>query len=170
MSERRHPNVVNIEEVAPTSQSNGKFVLEHRALGRAVSAKQLGCGMITIPPGKTAWPNHYHCANEESMYVLSGTGTARIGDAKVEIRAGDYIAFPTGKAHAHSTTNTGTEPLVYLCFSTMITTEVVGYPDSKKLAMSSWAFGEDGAPKPIVRAIYREKDQVGYFDGELEES
>ena len=91
---RRHPHVVNIEEVQPTEQAQGKFVLKHRALGRAAGAKAIGCGVVEIPPGKTAWPFHYHHANEESIYVLSGTGTARIGDAKVEIRAGDYIAFP----------------------------------------------------------------------------
>ena len=168
MSERRHPNVVNVDEVPPQSQANGKFVLEHRALGRAAGARGLGCGMITLPPGRTAWPHHYHCANEESIYVLSGTGTARIGDAKVELRAGDYVAFPPGPAHAHQTTNTGTEPLVYLCFSTMITTEAVGYPDSNKLAMSSWTRGDDGAPKPILRAIFRAQDQVDYWDGEVE--
>lgn len=169
MTARRHPNVVNVEEVAPTNQANGKFVLEHRALGRAAGARQLGCGMVTIPPGKVGWPLHYHCANEEAMYVLSGIGTARIGDDKVELRAGDYVAFPAGKATAHQTLNTGSEPLVYLVFSTMIPTEVVGYPDSKKLGILAWSFGEDGVPKPNVRAIYREKDQVGYFDGELDE-
>lgn len=168
MTARRHPHVVNVEEVAPTSQANGKFVLEHRALGRAAGGKQLGCGMVTVQPGKTAWPFHYHCANEESMYILSGSGTARIGDDKVEIRAGDYIAFPAGKT-AHQTINTGTEPLVYLVFSTMISTEVCGYPDSNKLAAYSWQLGDDGLPKPLVRAIYREKDQAGYFDGELDE-
>lgn len=168
MSERRHPHVVNVDEITPTSQANGKFVLEHRALGRAVKARQLGCGMITIPPGKTAWPHHYHSANEESMYVLSGTGTARIGDATVAIRAGDYLAFPAGKATAHQTTNTGTEPLVYLCFSTMITTEVVGYPDSGKIGVSNWQFGDDGMPKSNLRALFREKDQVDYWDGELD--
>jgi uncharacterized cupin superfamily protein len=170
MSERRHPNVVNLDEVQPTESANGRFVYQHRALARAVGARQIGCGLVEIPPGKTAWPHHWHCANEEAMYVVSGTGTARIGDARVAIRAGDYLAFPVGPACAHQTTNTGTEPLVYLVFSTMHTTEVVGYPDSKKLGAASVEVAADGNRKPVIRALFKDDTQVGYFDGEtLEE-
>jgi uncharacterized cupin superfamily protein len=160
----RHPNVVNVEDVPQTEQANGKFALKHRALGRAAGARAIGCGMIELAPGKTAWPMHYHHANEESIYVLSGSGTARIGDASVAIRAGDYIAFPTGPAHAHQTTNTGSEPLIYLCFSTQNLVEVVGYPDSKK---HGFAAGEpDGSLVSLVRQLHFDSAQVGYFDGE----
>lgn len=168
MSERRHPNVVNVEEVQPTQSENGKFVYTHRALGGAVGARMIGCGLVEVPPGKTAWPYHYHCANEEAMYILSGTGTLRIGDARVELRPGDYIAFPTGKDTAHQSLNTGSEPLRYLAFSTKLTTEVVGYPDSNKIGASSMVFGPDG-PKPVFRGLYQADVQVGYFDGELDD-
>jgi uncharacterized cupin superfamily protein len=170
MSERRHPHVVNFEEVQPTESTNGRFAYTHRALARAAGGRQIGCGMVELAPGKTAWPHHWHGANEEAIYVVSGTGTARIGDARVPIRAGDYLAFPTGPGTAHSTTNTGSEPLIYLAFSTMLTTEVVGYPDSKKLGASSVEVTADGTRKPVARALFKEDSQVGYFDGEsLEE-
>jgi uncharacterized cupin superfamily protein len=165
MSERRHPNVVNIDEVEPTQSERGRFAYTHRALGGAVGARMIGCGLVEVPPGKTAWPYHYHCANEEAMYILSGTGTLRIGDQRIPLRPGDYIAFPTGKETAHQSLNTGDEPLRYLALSTKITTEVVGYPDSGKLGASSVALGPDG-PKLVVRGLYKADAQLDYYDGE----
>jgi uncharacterized cupin superfamily protein len=162
----RHPNIVNITDVPTDEQTNGKFALKHASIGRAVGARQIGCGLIELAPGKTAWPMHWHSANEESIYILSGTGTARIGDATVAVGAGDYIAFPVGPANAHQTTNTGTEPLRYLCFSTANPVEVVGYPDSQKLGAIASERKPDGTVTTVVRALFFDKDQVGYWDGE----
>lgn len=166
MSERRHPHVVHHQEVEPTEQAHGKFALRHRALAQAVGGRGIGCGMVEIPPGKAAWPFHYHCANEEAMYVLSGSGVARIGDARIAIGPGDYLAFPPGPATPHQTINTGAEPLVYLVLSTMLTTEVVGYPDSKKIGALAATVGPDGVRRPLLRALFREETQVSYYDRE----
>ena len=92
---------------------------------------------------------------------MSGTGTARIGDARVPVRAGDWIAYPVGPDHAHQIVNDSNEPLVYLMLSTMHKCEVVGYPDSKKVAM--WG-GE--REKPWVRQIVRAGESLDYFEGE----
>ena len=86
---RRHPHVVHVDEVAVVDSPHGKFAPRERYLAAAAGGQQLGCSLVELAPGATAWPFHYHCANEEAIYVLEGTGTARIGDARVEIRAGD---------------------------------------------------------------------------------
>jgi uncharacterized cupin superfamily protein len=81
----------------------------------------------------------------------------------VSIRAGDYVTFPTGPDGAHQIVNTGASPLRYLAFSTLLPTEVVGYPDSEKIGvLATSRFGE----APWVRSIFRLKDEVGYYDGE----
>jgi uncharacterized cupin superfamily protein len=161
---RRHPNVVNIAEMTPRVFEKGKrFAFSTRLLGRATGAAGIGCSLYEVPPGRAAFPNHYHCANEESIYVLEGSGTLRIGPDQVAIGPGDYATFPTGPAHAHQLSNTGTTPLRYLCFSTMISTEVLGYPDSKKIGAMS--FGADG--QQVVRIMVREGSGVDYYDGEL---
>jgi uncharacterized cupin superfamily protein len=49
------------------------------------------------------------------------------------VRPGDWIALPAGPAHAHQMVNSATEPLVYLCVSTMHGVEIVEYPDSEKV-------------------------------------
>ena len=95
---RRHPNLVNRDEVEPILIDRGRHRAERRQLGSAAGSRQLGGSLMEVPPGGRSYPFHYHCANEEAIYVLSGTGTARIGDARVPVRAGDWIAKPEGTA------------------------------------------------------------------------
>lgn len=161
---RRHPNVVNTSELEAGGFSRGtRFAMSNYVLGQATGARSIGCSLYEVPPGKTAFPTHYHCANEEAIYVLEGTGKLRIGADEVTVGSGDYATFPTGPAHAHLLLNTGSTPLRYLCFSTLISTEVVGYPDSGKIgAMSFSATGQ-----PHVRRMFRESSHVDYYDGEL---
>jgi len=159
---RRHPNVVNVTELkAGGFEKGSRFALTNKPLGRATGARGIGCSFYEVPPGKTAFPNHYHCANEESVYILEGSGLLRIGPDSVPVGPGDYATFPVGPAHSHQLVNAGDTPLRYLCFSTMVPTEVVGYPDSKKIGAMSYAGGE-----AVVRLMFRETSAVDYYDGE----
>lgn len=165
MSERRHPNVVHESEVqAQESKTGTRFGFKSRRLGAATGARGIGCSVYEVEPGRTAFPAHYHCANEEAIYVLSGTGTLRLGDEKVELRAGDFVTLLTGPEHPHQLVATGSETLRYLCMSTLITTEVVGYPDSKKIAAVHMESPTAWPAK--LRVIFKEDSQVQYFDGE----
>lgn len=158
--ERRHPLVANADEVPATE---GPVVGTYRStmvpLGRATGGKKLGCSFYEVPAGAAAFPYHWHSANEEAIIVLSGTGTIRLGDAEVQLRAGDYVAMPTGPQHSHQVRNTGTEPLRYYCVSTKLDPEVVGYPDSRKLGVAY--YGADGN---ITRSLFFEEETRGYFD------
>jgi uncharacterized cupin superfamily protein len=165
---RRHPNVINLSQVEPdTTEGGQRFACTMKSLGAATGATGVGCSWHEVPPGRTAWPRHYHCANEEAMFVLEGQGLLRIGDAEVQIGPGDYATFPVGPAHAHQVRNTGQGPLRYLGLSTMLMTEIVGYPDSKKLAASSVANLE-----AMIRGEYwaamrvKEGAPLPYFEGE----
>jgi uncharacterized cupin superfamily protein len=160
---RRHANVVNVAELDARSFEKGtRFALANKALARATGAKGIGCSWYEVPPGRAAFPHHYHCANEESLFVLEGTGRLRIGADEVAVGPGDYATFPVGPAHAHQLVNTGAGPLRYLCFSTMLGTEVAGYPDSGKIGAMSYT--PDG--QPVVRLMVRETSGVDYYDGE----
>jgi uncharacterized cupin superfamily protein len=168
MTERRHPHVVNLDEVEARKMTHGtRFGAAMKHLGRATAARGIGCTYYEIEPGRTAFPHHFHSINEEAVYVLEGEGTQRIGDEEVPVRAGDFITHRTGPAHAHQLVNTGKTPLRYLCFSTLSAAEVVGYPDSKKLAAASAASYEEAmSGKHWVRIIVRDDVGVGYYDGE----
>ena len=81
------------------------------------------------------------------------------------LAAGDYVTLPPGPQHAHQLQNTGDESLTYLCISTMVSTDVVGYPDSRKTAALAFASGTAG-DAPWVRAMFRNESVTDYYDRE----
>jgi len=74
--------------------------------------------VVEIPvqkPGDTLRGPHLHHGYEECIYVLKGTGlTLYEGGGELEVKAGDVILVPPEEKHL--TRNTGSEPLVLLCF------------------------------------------------------
>jgi uncharacterized cupin superfamily protein len=157
---RRHANVVNLDELpAADGPSAGALGARVRWVGAAAGAVKLGCSFTEVEPGKAAWPCHWHAANEEAIVVVEGTGTLRLGEERVEVRAGDYVTLACGVAH--QLINSGTGPLRYWCFSTKLDPEVVGYPDSGKVGFSTRA-----APGGPVRVLARPEASLSYFDGE----
>lgn len=159
---RRHPNVAHADEVPVMNMEKGKHRMQLRRLGAAAGGQMLGANLTEVPPGAISFPFHYHCATEEAIYVLRGAGTARVGDARIAVKAGDYLAFPPGPDHPHQMINDGTEPLVYLCVSASAQkVDVVAYPDSNKLAAAAGTF-----EKPVHRWISRQGESLDYWDGE----
>ena len=70
---------------------------------------------IAVPnPGDKPRGPHLHNGYEECIYVLKGTGVTRSESAEIPIKPGDIVLIPSGEKHM--TRNTGTEPLVLLCF------------------------------------------------------
>lgn len=165
-NDRRHENVVNINE-APTMEieKGRRFGATVRQLAGATGGKLVGCNGFEVPPGRTAFPRHWHAATEEVIYVLEGQGTLRIGDRTVDVGQGDYITLPPGPDHAHQLVNHSDAPLRYLCLSNKVHADVVGYPDSGKFA----AMGSPSPnyfDRPWVRALFRTESPLDYYDGE----
>ncbi len=71
---------------------------------------------------------HLHREFEECIYVLSGEGTTRAESGEIAIRPGDIVLIPPGEKHM--TRNTGSVPLVLLCFFPVpdVTAETVEFP------------------------------------------
>jgi len=117
-----------------------------------------GCvaAQYEIPPGKAAYPYHYHTQVEEAFYILSGAGTLRTPQGERTVRAGDFLFFPAGEQGAHKLTNTGEADLVYLDFDTAHEIDVAFYPDSGKIGV--WGMG--------VNQVYKTDEQAEYYEGE----
>ena len=98
--------------------------------------------------------------------MLEGTGEVLIGKDTVAIGPGDWVTFPVGPDSAHRVTNTGDGPLRYLCLSTMHSVDVVGYPDSGKIAALGTAPGKSWMEPAWIRGVYQEDSKVDYYDGE----
>lgn len=158
--------IINIADapVGQTLSHGDAFGGTVSPLASPVGGRLLGANVTRVPPGKAAFPIHHHYANEEHFFIVSGSGTLRLGDAVHPVRAGDYIVTPPGGPEvAHQLINTGAEELVYLGLSTRIAPEVVGYPDTGKVMMTTALF-----PQPGFRALVERSnlDTVGYWDGE----
>ena len=129
----RPPNVAHEEDLRWAEHSHGeRFGYRRKSLSSATGGQRLGCSLYEVAPGRRAWPYHYHGANEEAIYVLKGSGTLRVGGEKVPLERGDYAALPAGAEAAHQLVNTSDEPMRYLCFSTMVESDV---PDSGKVGV-----------------------------------
>ncbi len=162
-----HDNVVSTGDLEWGEQSRGeRFGFKRKQPSPAAGGRKLGCSLYEVPPGRRAWPYHYHLANEEAIYVLQGRGTLRIGGEEVEISEGDYVALPAEEAGAHQITNSSEAPLRYLCFSTMVEPDVLVYPDSGKVGI--FAGSAPGGPKDerTLNKYLRADAEVGYYDGE----
>jgi len=158
--------VVNEADLPWTEQRSGeRFEVRRKRLGAAAGGKAIGCSLLELPPGKKAWPFHYHLANEEALFILAGEGTLRLGAGETRVRAGDYVALPVGADHAHQLINDGREPLRYLAISTMIEPEVMLYPDSKKIGVMAGA-APGGPPEARTLNAYLRDERVDYWDGE----
>ncbi|MCA9706712.1 MAG: cupin domain-containing protein [Myxococcales bacterium] len=140
------------------------FAHRRRRLGREAGGRGLGCSMMELDPGKTAWPFHYHQANEEAIYVLSGEAMLRLGEQRLHVQAGDYVALPTGPDAAHQLTNTGAQVVRYLVISTMVTPDVCVYPDADKVGVVGALVDADGKPQRVV--TFRRDAAVDYWEGE----
>lgn len=120
-------------------------------------AQKLGCGIDTLPPGKTGCPYHFHHGQEEMFIVLEGRGTLRVAGQMLPIEAGDVVHIPPGPAYPHQIINTSDAPLTFLSISTQERPEVCEYPDSTKTGVF---FGKG------KRSALIQRESLDYWDGE----
>jgi uncharacterized cupin superfamily protein len=163
----RPPCIVNANDLEwkRATARGERFASERKAFTGPAGGQKLGCSLMRVPPGKTAFPHHRHHGNEEAIYILSGTGTLRLDDAEHAVGPGDYIALTAG-GPAHQLIATGNAPLEYLCFSTMLAPEVVEYPDAGKVgAIAGVAPGGDVSQRTVFR-FYKTDANVDYWEGE----
>jgi quercetin dioxygenase-like cupin family protein len=93
----------------------GRTSLEIVSGEKGARAVTLRLVEIPVPrPGEPPRGPHRHDEFEECIYVLSGEGRTEADSGSYPLEAGDTILIPPGEMHV--TRNTGTEPLVLLCF------------------------------------------------------
>jgi uncharacterized cupin superfamily protein len=159
-------NVVRQEEIPWTEAAQGKFRYRRKSFTAAAGMRQLGASVYEIEPGASAFPRHYHCANEEAIYVLEGEGVLSVGESEVKVEAGDFAALPRGGEYAHRIRNGSDRPLRFLCFSTMIEPDVAVYADSNKVSFFVGAAPGGDKRQRRLTGVFRRESEVDYFDGE----
>jgi len=126
-----------------------------RRLGPDLDGARLGATVYELPSGQSLCPYHYE-TEEEWLMVLQGELTLRHPGGEDLLKAGDVVAFPTGPAGAHKTTNRGSETVRLLMWSNVDPSGYCVYPDSNK--MVHWAPGE--------RTRIHRGEEADYYDGE----
>jgi uncharacterized cupin superfamily protein len=84
-----------------------------RLASAATGLTRMGVSVRSVQPGLAGTNRHFHSVEEEWSYVLSGSGTLRIGPLRIAVRPGHFAAFPPGPRPHHFIAE-GDEPLVFL--------------------------------------------------------
>ncbi len=145
-------------EVAPDHKNEyeGFEYFKHPVVPKG-TADQCAVSVYEVPPGKSAYPYHSHTSNEETFYILQGTGSVKTPEGLIEVAPGDFLFFPADESGAHQITNTSaTEMLVYIDFDTENKIDVCFYPDSGKVGI--WG--------KRANMVFRVADRKGYYEGE----
>ena len=120
-------------------------------------AKHTHVCVYEVPPGKAAYPYHFHYKTEETFYIISGEGILKTPEGERKVSAGDLIFFPAGPEGAHKLINSSEkENLKYLDFDAAQDLDVAVYPDSGKMGI--WGMG--------INKMFPQSADVDYYDGE----
>jgi uncharacterized cupin superfamily protein len=119
------PGRHKVHDLNPNAVRSAKFLAGAAGLGK------LGFDLMTVQPGQDASEFHRHLYEEECYYILAGSGTIRIEDRTHPVGPGDFLGFRANGV-AHTLSNTGTEPLVFLMARTKLEQDVCDYPDRNK--------------------------------------
>lgn len=119
------------EENVVQHQFNDNAIRHTRTLTADMDLKNLGIHIVRIEPGRDSTTHHYHDADEEFIYILSGHGKAKIDHSVYDVAAGDFMAFPAG-GPAHSLHNSSDQDLIYLVGGERRFPDVVHYPEIKR--------------------------------------
>jgi uncharacterized cupin superfamily protein len=139
------------------------FTLRGAEIGRQAGSERLGASLYELPTGQAICPYHAHLANEEMLVVLSGSPSLRTPDGWRGLAEGEVVSFPRGLEGAHQVANFEPEPARVLMISEMVAPEIAVYPDSGKILAREQP---PGRPPTGYRKLFREDDEVGYWDGE----
>jgi len=94
---------------------------------------QFGAYVETLQPGSRTVERHWHEAEDEFLYLLSGEATVIEDDGAHVLHPGDAACWPAGAANGHQVLNRSNAPCTYLIVGTRAPRDVVHYPDLEQV-------------------------------------
>ncbi len=126
-------------EIANSSEFTGGYYPEQfggpdaacvrRALGNAAGLSQFGVNLTLIPPGTASALRHWHEAEDELIFVVSGELVLIEDGGETALRAGEAAGFKAGVADGHHLVNRSASDAVCLEIGPRAESERVHYPD-----------------------------------------
>ncbi len=111
---------------APTSGDKGLRTLH---LSVAGGLTQFGAYLDTLDPGAWSSQRHWHSAEDEFIYLLSGTATLRDDNGMTDLFPGDAVCWRHGDPNGHHLTNRGDVPARWLIVGSRAKGDICTYPD-----------------------------------------
>ena len=100
-----------------------------RSLGDAVGLTQFGVNLFTMEPGATSSLRHWHEAEDEFVWVVSGELVLTDESGETLLRAGDCAGFRAGEPNGHHLQNRSGAQAQFLVVGTRAPRERCVYPD-----------------------------------------
>ncbi len=85
-----------------------------KRLGNAAGLTQFGVNRLELDPGVWTSQRHWHSAEDEFVWVVSGEVVLIDDGGETVLRAGDCAGFPAGEANGHHIVNRSSETAVLL--------------------------------------------------------
>lgn len=112
--------------MAPVSGEQGLRTVH---LSVAGGLTQFGAYLDTLEPGGWSSHRHWHSAEDEFIYVLSGTVTLRDDSGMTDLFPGDAACWQHGQPNGHHLTNRGDVPARWLIVGSRAKGDICTYPD-----------------------------------------
>ncbi len=119
-------------------------------LGDAGGLTQFGVNLLQLPPGAWSSQRHWHSAEDEFVYVISGEVVLVTDSGEQVLRAGDCAAFPRNVPDGHHLVNRSRSAAICLEVGSRIPGDFTTYPDIDMLfdpAVDGYIH-RDGTPYP----------------------
>ena len=100
-----------------------------QALGDAGGLTQFGVNLTRLPPGAASAQRHWHEAEDELVFVVSGELVLIEEGGETSLRAGEAATFKAGHADGHYLANRSAQDAVVLEIGTRASEERCQYPD-----------------------------------------
>lgn len=128
-----HMSQVSVASGSPHDEGikADRFAGKHEArLAKLVGLTQFGVNIVTLDAGALSALRHWHEAEDEFVYVLSGQLTLIDENGAHELTAGSFAGFPAGRPNGHHLENRSSAPATFLVAGSRRPGEdVVHYPD-----------------------------------------
>jgi len=98
-------------------------------LSDAGGVTQFGAYLDRLMPGGSSSQRHWHSAEDEMAFILSGQAVLIDDVGESPVGPGDALCWPHGCPNAHHLVNRGEEPCTYVIVGTRVAADICHYPD-----------------------------------------
>ena len=117
-----------------------------KRLGDAAGLTDFGVNLLTLPPGVWSSQRHWHTAEDEFVFVVSGEVVLMTDAGETVMRAGDCAGFPKGQADGHQLVNRSDKAAICLEVGTRTENDVTTYSDIDLVLGPTGLLHKDGTP------------------------